>query len=102
MPSQPYNGVGIQAALTIDATAGGIALTIPTDTNPEHMLLTVETAAIRWWADGTAPTAANGHLLEAGDVLEWMDEGNYRSVIERFRAIRQGGVSGTVQVSFYD
>ena len=102
MANQPHNGLGVQAALTIDATSGGIGLTIPTDTHPGHMLLTVEDAPIRWWADGSAPTASEGHLMQVGDVIEWMDEGNYKSVIERFRAIREGNVSGTVQVSFYE
>lgn len=100
MASLPHNAVGVQAALTIPGASTG--LTIPSGTHPGHMVLTVETAAIRYWDDGTAPTAANGHLLEPGDVLDWMDEGNYYSRISRFRAFRQGGVSATVQVSFYE
>ncbi len=100
MANQPHNGLGIQAALSIAGTAQ--ALTLPSGTHPGHMLLTVEVAPIRWWADGTDPTSSEGHLMQVGDFIDWMAEGNYKSVIERFRAIRQGSNSATVQVSFYE
>ena len=102
MANQPHNGLGIQAVLTIDATSGGIALTLPTGTHPGHMLLTVEVAPMRWWADGTAPTASNGHLMQPGDFIDWMAEGNYKSVIQRWRGIREGSNSATVQISYYE
>jgi len=90
----------MQTALSIGATA--TSLTVPTGTHPGHMMITVEDAAIRWRADGTAPTSTTGHELEDGDVLEFMDEGNYRSVIGRFQASRRDGVSASLQVSYYE
>lgn len=96
---QGTNGVplGKQAALTIDATAGGIGLTVPgTKPQPDWAVITVETAPIRYWVDGSAPTSSEGHLVGDGGtiVLQSNDE------IRKFRAIRSTGVSGVLQITF--
>ncbi len=59
-------------------------------------ILTLETAQIRFRIDGTAPTSTEGHLLEVGEILtlESYDE------ISKFKAIRTGGTSGTLRVTY--
>ena len=89
----PY---GAHESVTVDNTAGGVALTAATIIPFNRALLTVETAAIRFTADGTAPTTAIGHLAQPGDVIKLA--GN--DELTRFRAIRQGGVSGTIMASY--
>jgi hypothetical protein len=59
-------------------------------------LLTLETAEIRWWIDGTDPTATEGHPLEAGQNLTL--EG-YKN-LSQFRAIRTGATSGVLKVTY--
>lgn len=89
--------IGKQAALTIDGTAGGIGLTVPTITpTPDYATVTVEAGPIRYWVDGSAPTSAQGHLVADGGVfrLEGRDE------LKKFRAIRSTGVSAVIQVTF--
>ena len=58
-------------------------------------LLTVETDQIRWFADGTTPTATFGHLANSGDVIELQGT----NVIVNFRAIRVT-TNATLQVSY--
>jgi hypothetical protein len=92
--------------LTVDATAGGIGFTasklrqqIGTSsqmTKAIEALLTVETAPIRFTTDGTAPTAAIGHLLNAGDSVVVTGQGN----LTRFKAFRTTGVSASVAVTY--
>lgn len=93
------NSISGSEQITVDATAGGKSLTVPTAAH--KAVITVRTAAIRWLDDGTAPTATLGHVLEAGDRLEYMD-GDYQSALSRFRAIRTGASSGVIDVSYYD
>ena len=56
----------------------------------------VESAQIRWRADGTAPTASVGILADIGDVitLRGIEE------IQNFKAIRTGAVSAALPVQF--
>lgn len=65
-------------------------------TGAEVAHLTLEAGQIRYRADGTDPTATVGHLMDPGDVLELSGADTLR----RFRAIRTGGVSGTLSVSY--
>ncbi len=62
----------------------------------KRAVITVETAQIRFRTDGTAPTAAVGHLLAAGDIviLESAED------IENFKAIRTGTVLAVLNVSY--
>jgi hypothetical protein len=92
--------VGTIQALTVDATAGGKALpSIPTDA--EFALVSLETAAIRWTDEGTAPTAAVGHLLvpPSSDSVYLFLEGRARLIA--WRGFRLTGTSGAVQVTYY-
>ena len=55
----------------------------------------LETAQIRWRDDGTAPTAAVGHLMETGQTLE------YDGDLNNIQFIRTGGTSGSLPVTYY-
>jgi len=61
----------------------------------KRVLVTIETAPIRFTADGTAPTSSIGHLLNIGDVL--ICDG---SDARKFRAIRAGSVSGVIKCTY--
>lgn len=81
--------------LAVDATVGGVSLTLGTSALFCHVRL--ETAQIRFTVDGsTAPTTAIGRLLEVGEVLilESIEE------MEAFAAIRTGAVSGVLDVEY--
>lgn len=59
-------------------------------------LVTIEVDSIRWWADGTAPTAAIGHLASPGQTIEVCGTDNIRN----FRMIRVT-TDSTVRVSYF-
>ncbi len=77
------------STVAVSITAGNI------DQHHDDALITVETAAVRFRIDGTAPTATVGHVLEAGDVLELRGMGE----IGKFQAIRRDGSDATLRVS---
>lgn len=96
--------------LTVDNTTGGVGFTATKykDVVSAQALLdstfaictlegTAGTNDIRWTVDGTAPTTSVGHLLKAGENLNLAGYGN----ITKFRAIRTGGSSGTLSVTFF-
>ena len=58
-------------------------------------LITVEADQIRWFADGTTPTATFGHLANVGDVIEL----HGTNAVVNFRAIRVSATA-TLQVSY--
>jgi hypothetical protein len=87
--------------LTVDDTVGGVSFDTdkirPAGEIPaEIACCTLETAQIRHWIDGSAPTTTEGHLTEIGDTL--VVEGEV--ALENFRAIRTGGTSGELKVSY--
>lgn len=97
----PLMQVGRTATASV-ATA--TALTFPTTTgmiNPTHAIICVGSAgAIRWRADGTAPTASQGLLVAAGGTITFMDGHlNYRSLLQNFKAIATG-VDTTLDVTW--
>lgn len=54
------------AAAAIGFTSGSWN---PSTGHANRAVVTVETASVRYRYDGSDPTAAEGHLLNAGDVL---------------------------------
>ena len=71
---------------TLVVTTSGKALTVATfasTTSPfkiaQYALVTVETAPIRWRADGTVPTTSVGHLLNINDILEIIGSNNLKN-----------------------
>ena len=82
-----------ESVTVADTAIGFTALTYGTNT---HALITAETAQMRYRADGTNPTAAEGHILNPGDVVTLTSLAD----ITAFRAIRTGAVSGVLKVTF--
>ena len=86
--------------ITVDATVGGVRLTIANivSTPPaQAATLTVETAQIRWTKDGTAPTSTTGHIANVGSVI-YLDNAND---LFNWRGIRTGASSGVVQATYH-
>ena len=83
-------------SVTITNAAGGVALTAGTYGTSIYAFITAETAQMRYTVDGTAPTTANGHLLNPGDILKLDSNAD----IVAFRAIRTGSVSGVIKVTY--
>ena len=78
----------IAASTLVSSCSGGIpALT-------GWAVLCVDTAAIRWRDDGTAPTASVGMPIAAGQCF------NYSGTFSALRVIAQSG-SPVVNISFY-
>lgn len=80
-------------AITVAGTA------IPLTTIPagaRYARIFVETAPIRFRVDGTAPTATQGELVEAGSVII-LDS---RDQIQKLQVIRRGTTSATIRVHY--
>jgi hypothetical protein len=93
--------------LTVADTAIGLSSAVtkmPDGT--QGALMTLETATVRWRADGTAPTSTTGHLVNIGDVLtfdSWTAPGNnWKSLLSKIKFIRTGGTSGELKISWFD
>lgn len=84
--------------LTIDATVGGIALTSVTYGTARYAEISIDDADIRFTVDGTPPTATLGHLVGPGDIVR-LDS---NEDIAAFRAIRAGGTSAKINVSYQE
>ena len=61
-----------------------------------YCFITIETATIRYWPDGTVPSATSVHELDAGDTLtlETADE------LQDIQFIRRDGTDATLRCSF--
>lgn len=80
--------------ITVGATAIGISSSTMTARRTCFGRLSV--AQIRFWTDGTNPTAATGIILEVGDTLE-LGVAQARGL----RMIRTGATSGVFSVVCY-
>ena len=92
---------GAAEAITVAATSIGLSETryrglIGEPGMAGRAIANLETAQIRYYWDGTVPTATAGHVAEAGDelIIEGLE------ALEKFRAIRTGGVSATLNVTY--
>lgn len=98
LPVLPVNGSKASGyeAVTVDDTAGGVALTSAEYGTCLLAYISVETAPIRFTIDGTAPTTSVGHLVTPGnDIVLTSNED-----IAAFRAIRTGAVSAVIQCTY--
>jgi hypothetical protein len=93
----------IYEKVTVDATVGGVGFTAANIDPPGERQMTVASCRLRpatgeiaYTFDGTVPTATNGNFLEPGDPL--ILPGHDRLV--RFRAIRTGATSGTLDCNY--
>jgi len=96
-----YVGVGAtgneaSANEIVTVADSAIGLTSGTYGDATKATMTLETAQIRIWKDGSDPTTTEGHLIEAGDVITL----NSASDIANFKAIRVGATSGTLMVTY--
>lgn len=89
-------GPDFDAFESVTVSTNSTALTTATLNDAQFALITVETAAVRFRIDGTAPTASVGHVLEPGDILE-LDR---NSQLAEIRFIRRDGVDATLRVSY--
>ena len=82
---------------TLTVADSATSLTSATYSDATRAEMTLETAQIRMWADGTDPTASEGILVEIGDTIVL----NSPAQIAGFRAIRAGSTSGTLPVQYF-
>lgn len=88
--------IGKQTGLTIDSTSGGLSLTLPTTPRPLAAYVQVFSAPIRFWVDGSAPTATAGHRADVYEAIEL-----YGAEVANFKAIRETGVSASLEITYY-
>ena len=97
-------------SITVDDTAGGKALTaatydavltangVTTSRHPVKAVVTVEDQNLRWAVNpGTTVSSTVGHLAKADDAI--IVDGYEK--IKNFRAIRTGGSSSNIRVTYY-
>lgn len=85
--------------ITIDNTTGGIGLTaakLTTTPKPKEAFMMVETAQLRYYYDGTAPTSTSGFLLNPFDIVRIKGIKN----LTNFRAIQTGANSAKITVCY--
>jgi hypothetical protein len=80
------------ATAPVGVAAGGLP-SIPA--RAQKAYITIEANPVRWRDDGTPPTAAEGHPIAAGGVLE------YEGTLTSLRLIRSGGADADLNVSYY-
>lgn len=80
--------------LTVSSTAVGFDSAVPalvngkvSDRTVRRVLITTETDAVRWRADGTAPTNLIGHVLAKDETLSFTGA-NYKQLISAIKFIR--------------
>lgn len=85
---------GYQQITSLSSSTG---LTVPTmgdGTKPTYAVITVQTQAVRWRDDGTAPTASVGMPMAVGQTLEYDGDLNAIKFIEQT-------ASAALNVSYY-
>jgi hypothetical protein len=98
---QPYDFESVTVADTAKAlTASKYQDGANIDSNSKRgatrVVITVETAQLRYRYDGTDPTSAEGHILNINDVLVLVGP----DAISRFRGIRTGGTSAVLKCTY--
>lgn len=89
----------MKESVSISATAKGLSSSVyePTGVQPAHAaVITLEAAGIRFWLDGSVPTATEGHPASAGDVIALS---SYEQ-IKNFKAIKSGAGDAKLKVSY--
>lgn len=85
---------GYQQITSLSSAAG---LTVPTNkdgTKPNYAIITVQTQAVRWRDDGTAPTTTVGMPMAVGQTLYYDGDLNAIKFIEQT-------ASAALNVSYY-
>ena len=81
---------------SITVTDSAVGLTAGTYGDATKANMTLETAPIRVWKDGTDPTSSEGHPVEVGDQINLYNAAD----IANFKAIRTGSTSGKLTVTY--
>jgi len=85
--------------ITIDNTVGGVGLTaakLNSTPKPKEAFIFCETAQLRYYYDGTAPTTSSGFPLNPYDSIRIKGILN----MENFKAIRTGATSAKITVCY--
>lgn len=96
MTLQYLPGHRIVGHQTLAVSTSAVSLT-KAGTNVERAEIHVDDAAIRWRADGTAPTASVGHP-QSIDELFALDT---ITDIDEFQAIRSGGSDSELNIIYF-
>ena len=89
------------ATLAVDG-----AVTLVSDASPtlpakcKRIYITSETDAVRWRADGTAPTATEGHVLAKDDSISFTGA-NYRQLLENIKFIKVTAAA-SLKLTYFD
>lgn len=67
-----------------------------TDGFAKRVVITIQSAQIRWRYDGTDPTSSIGHISNPFDTIVLQTTNN----IKNFRVIRAGGTNATLSISY--
>ena len=88
---------GAQFALGVSSST---ALTVPAAAR--HAIINVNTQAVRWTTDGTAPTASKGVHVAAGGQISFMDLNiDYRALLLSLLVIQEAATA-TLDVLYFD
>lgn len=90
-------GAGPIAYEQITVSSSAIGLTLTDRGAATYAEIMVEGQPIRYRVDGTDPTSAVGHLVNAGGVIRCYG----RDALRNFRAIRSGITDATLTVTLY-
>jgi len=99
------SGVNIIGYATLAVSSSAVNLvdnaspTLPARAN--RMFITCETQAVRWRADGTAPTATEGHVLAANDSISFTGI-IYRQLLEKIQFIATAAGNGALKITYFD
>lgn len=63
--------------------------------------ITCETQQVRWRADGTAPSATEGHILGKDDSISFTGA-NYRQQLEKIEFICTSSGDGKLKITYFD
>jgi len=93
---KPYAYEAITVADTaIGLTSAKYMNSNTTEVRASRVMITVETAQVRYTYDGTTPTSSVGHILNVNDVLTLVGD----DAIKNFKAIRVSA-SGALKATF--
>lgn len=91
----PVQGDVRTEAVTVSNISIGMTVTAGNGFLPQVAEITVEDAAIRYFADGTTPTSTTGVEVEDGGRIVLLNQGE----VTQFRAIRRDGTDATLRVT---
>ena len=83
------------SSAVLSVSTSSVGLSSPPDAATKARVQ-VLTANIRFWVDGSTPTASQGVQAGPGHVIIL-----YRTEIDNFKAIREGGTDSSLQVSYF-